>query len=119
MAKIRKAETPETEFKALAVKVLLANGFVVMRVNSDSRNYKVKSYHIFERGMQGDKGFPDLIAFQKPNKCMLIETKAGRNGLNDAQKGFKAFLETKGFTNFKVCSTIDELTTIIKESGNV
>ena len=120
----------EKDFEPHAVRLLQLNGFIVVRINTiksgNRRSYRIfnieqmiidKAGTIIEMAEPNtnNEGFTDLIAFYPPDRCLLIETKAGKNKLRASQERFKAFLGSIGMTNVKKASTVEELQEIIKE----
>ncbi len=83
----------EKEVQAQLIKLLLAAGWVVVRVNSGRFNGKsyFRSYII--ENYNESAGFPDIVAF-KGSRFLLIEVKRGKGGkLRESQDKFIALCE--------------------------
>ena len=84
----------ETVLQNQIAKLLIASGYVVVRVNSGmfklDKRY-IRAYIIKNNG--SSSGLPDLIAFKENKYIMLEVKKPGKGKISDSQKTFDKLAE--------------------------
>jgi hypothetical protein len=90
-------KSKEKDELAGIIKLLLLDGWLVVRLNSGSFKISGRFFRAYIiENLNSSAGAPDLLAWKK-NKFLLIEVKRRKHGrIEDSQKTFKSLAESKG-----------------------